>query len=134
MLVSFGRRGRYTGGNRLDYNWIRDTEPANGAFAKSLLAIRHRWYPSSIAAWGNKIYYVGENNAIPWNFGTIDSSGVKTSIATGLNLGAKYLSERLMFAPNGLFTRSIWLRTTSVAGKWGTINSSERARSPKSVT
>ena len=54
-----------------------------GAFTK-ISASPFGWNAGSIAAWGNKVYYVGQNNnGTAWNFGTIDGSGTTTEYSDG---------------------------------------------------
>jgi hypothetical protein len=68
----------------------------------------------------DSLYYVGTNNGAAWNFGTVDSAGNKTSVATGLGLGGAG-AEKLMFAPNGtLYGFDVGYAGGS--GAWGSIN------------
>jgi hypothetical protein len=74
----------------------------------------------------DEINYAGSPNGSTWNFGTIDSTGGTTSIATGLSFG-KATTEKLMFAPNGtLYGFDVGGMATD-AGAWGTINPSTGA-------
>jgi len=69
---------------------------------------------------GDNIYYVGTNNGVAWSFGTVDSAGNKTPIATGLRLGGAG-AEKLMFAPDGtLYGFDVGYAGGS--GAWGRIN------------
>ncbi len=95
-----------------------------GAFTK-ISASPVSW-AGSLAAWGNNFYYAGVNNSGTWNFGTINSSGVTTSIATGLSFG-KATTEKLMFAPDGILYGFDVGGVGPDAGAWGTINPSTGA-------
>ena len=68
----------------------------------------------------DNIYYVGTNNGAVWNFGTVNSAGNTTTIATGLSFGGAG-AEKLMFAPNGtLYGFDVGYGGGS--GAWGSIN------------
>ena len=73
-----------------------------------------------IAAWGNTIYYVGTSNGVSYTFGTVNSSGGTTTIATGLSLGGAE-APKLMFSPNGALYE-FDVGPGGVPGAWGTIN------------
>ncbi len=88
-----------------------------GAFTK--LATNLFYDNGSIAASGNKLYYVsGGYGNINYTFGTVDSAGNKTTIAT--NNGAPTLNT-LIAGPNGTLygfqTGEDW-----GTGVWGSIN------------
>jgi hypothetical protein len=71
-------------------------------------------------ATADNVYYAGIPNGSTWNFGTLDSAGHATTIATGLSFGGAG-AEKLMFAPNGdLYGFGVDYGGGS--GAWGRIN------------
>jgi len=65
------------------------------------------------------LYYVSETGGTSSTFGTVDSSGHTTTIATGINFGG--YGEKLMFAPNGTpYVFDVVEETRT--GAWGRIN------------
>jgi hypothetical protein len=71
-------------------------------------------------AMADTVYYAGTSNGSTWSFGTVDSAGTKTPIATGLSFGGAG-AEKLMFAPNGdLYGFDVGYAGGS--GSWGRIN------------
>ena len=49
----------------------------------------------------DNVYYAAMNPNTTYKFGTVDSAGNKTTVATGLNYGTGGVAEKLMFAPDG---------------------------------
>ena len=69
--------------NNLDYGTLNLT---TGAFTK--IAASPVNFAGSLAAWGNNLYYAGiNNNGTSYTFGTVDSAGHTSVIATGLTFG-----------------------------------------------
>jgi hypothetical protein len=68
----------------------------------------------------DSLYYVGNPNGSTWNFGTLDSAGHPTNIATGLTFGGAG-AEKLMFAPNGTLY-GFDVSYGGGSGAWGSIN------------
>ncbi len=70
------------------------------------------------------VYYAGVPNGSAWSFGTVNSTGQTTVIATGLTFGGAG-AEKLMFAPNG--TLYGFDAGESGGGAWGSINTATGA-------
>ena len=76
--------------------------------------------PAADRARADSLYYAGTNNGQTYSFGTVDSAGNKTQIATGVNFGSGAV-EKLMFAPNGnLYGFDV--SYVGGSGVWGRIN------------
>ncbi len=101
---------------KMDYGTLNLT---TGAFTK--IAASPVMYSGSLAAWGNNVYYAGTNNGNTYSFGTVDASGQKTVIGTGLNFGSG-VTEKLMFAPNGNLYGFDASYDGMGSGAWGRIN------------
>jgi hypothetical protein len=103
----------YGSDNNYDYGTLNLT---TGAFTK--ISVSPVGGAGSIAGWGNNLYYLSCGNN-PVTFGTVDSSGNTTTIASGVNYGNGY-AEKLMFAPNGnLYAFDV---PEGGGGEWGRVN------------
>ena len=95
---------------------------ATGGFHK--ISSSPVWGTGSLATWGSTMYFVSLDHVGLFDFGTVNSSGGTTAIATGLSLGGAY-APKLMFAPNGtLYEFDVG---QGGAGVWGTINTATGA-------
>jgi hypothetical protein len=71
-------------------------------------------------AQADNVYYVGTNNGASHTFGTVNSAGQTTTIATNLSFGGDG-AVKLMFAPNGdLYAFGVDYGGGS--GAWGRVN------------
>ncbi len=126
--LAFGQSGNlyatgYGNDSKVDYGTLNLT---TGAFTK--IAASPVGYEGSLAAWGNTLYYVGTNNGNTYSFGTVDATGNKTVIGTGINFGSG-AAEKLMFAPNGdLYGFDVSYAGGS--GAWGRIQPGHRRVHP----
>ena len=100
--LAFGPSGiLYATGPDISNNGSMDFGTLNlttGAFTK--ISSSPVELAGSIAEWGNTTYFIGTPNGASYTFGTVNSSGGTTVIATGLSLGGA-IAPKLMFAPNG---------------------------------
>ncbi len=75
----------------------------------------------AVVARADNLYYAAMNPNGSYKFGTVDSAGNKTTIATGLNYGTGGVAEKLMLAPNGnLYGFDVAYNGGN--GAWGRIN------------
>jgi hypothetical protein len=72
-------------------------------------------------AWADSLYFAAMNPNATYKFGTVDSAGNKTTIATGLNYGSGGPAEKLMFAPDGTLY-GFDVSYAGGSGAWGRIN------------
>ena len=71
----------------------------------------------------DNLYYTAQNPNGSWNFGTLDSAGHNTAIATSLSYG-NATAEKLMFSPNGTL---YGFDVGQGGGAWGSINAATGA-------
>ncbi len=76
----------------------------------------------AVADWAraDSLYYAGTNNGNTYSFGTVDATGNKTVIGTGINFGTN-TAEKLMFAPDGTLY-GFDVSYAGGSGAWGRIN------------
>ena len=123
--LAFGPSGALyaTGYSQSESKWDYGTlDQTTGAFTKISASPLGQDFPGSIATWGNTTYFAAMNSNGSYKFGTIDSAGHTTTIATSLNYGSGGVAEKLMFALDGTLYGFDVSYSGLGSGAWGRIN------------
>ena len=94
---------------------------SNRVLMVGVLAAAASMFCAADWARADNLYFAGIPNGSTWNFGTLDSAGHATNIATGLSFGGA-VAEKLMFAPDGTLYGLDVGGPFSSSGAWGRIN------------